>query len=392
MKLFFHQRSNLLLYLLLVLLPSVPVLGSNDGIHWIEKQAQTTRPARLHARDEGDTCGVGMKLCPISLGGRCCPTDYECELDSCFATTKSPSACGSKVGWYACAAVYGGGCCPEGYLCQRAANCVPPSGLPYTYGCPASHYLCPSSMSYGCCPNGLACAVGQCYSTVPTTRTSRLTAVMNGQTSEMTTTMTLWPDVPTGIPSAGDQSILKLYPTALAQVSPPETVEDGEAEAEHVTRAQLAGLIAGSISLMGLILVGGYVLLRHLRKGGNNKAENKAEPQAMSRHPMGSFDMDGRDPPPFYAELSSPVDDGMNKASTPTDHGASATHTVSPLTPWPSDASELSRDGRAELAARNLPVELSASSPSSTLSSWSTYSWRWIASRRLDKVDEETNN
>ncbi|RCI17021.1 hypothetical protein L249_3090 [Ophiocordyceps polyrhachis-furcata BCC 54312] len=378
MSFFFHQMP---LLLLLLLLPSVPVLGSNDdGIHRIGKQAQTTRPARLHARDDGNTCGVGMKLCPKSLGGRCCPSNYECELDSCYATTKSPSTCGSKVGWYACAAVYGGGCCPDGYLCQRAANCVPPSGSPYTYGCPASYYLCPSSMSYGCCPNGLACAVGQCYSTVPTTtRTSRLMTVIDGQTSEMTTTMTVWPEAPTGFPPAagGDQSVLKLYPTALTQVSPPEAVDQGE----HVTKAQLAGLVAGSMSLMGLVLLGGYVLLRHL---GKTRSNDKAESPTMWKH---SYDTDGMDPPPpFCSELSSPDDDddGPNKA---TGHGAPSAYTVSPLsrqqTAWPSDVSELS--------ARSVPAELSASSPSSTFSSWSNR-WMdgWTATRRLDKVDEET--
>ncbi|RDA83602.1 hypothetical protein CP532_2868 [Ophiocordyceps camponoti-leonardi (nom. inval.)] len=411
MTYFFHQKPNLLLLLILILfLPFAPVLGNNDSIHWIEKQAQTTRPARLHARDDGNTCGVGMKLCPRSLGGRCCPTNYECELSSCYATTRSPSTCGSKVGWYACAAVYGGGCCPEGYLCQRAANCVPPSGSPYTYGCPASYYLCPSSMSYGCCPNGLACAVGQCYSTVPTTRTSRLMTVMNGHTSEVTTTMTFWPEAPTGFPSsdsADDQSVLKLFPTALTQVSPPEPVQEGEERAEHVTKAQLAGLVAGSVSLMGLILLGGYALLRQVgsrtnnhNNNNNNRAENRAELPAISKHQMASsYDTDGMDPPPFCSELSSPGDeDGLlHKVTTPTDHGAPLTHTVSPLsrqqTPWPSDVSEASRDGRAELSARSVPAELSAS-PSSTFSSWSVYSNRWTdgwtAPRRLDKVDEET--
>lgn len=103
---------------LLLPLPLLPVLLSpveaksfkrHDGLHRVDKKPQTTPPAVLGpARRDDGVCGVSMALCPSSLGGDCCPDNYDCARESCYATTRGPSTCGTKVGWYACAAVYGG--------------------------------------------------------------------------------------------------------------------------------------------------------------------------------------------------------------------------------------------------------------------------------------------
>lgn len=80
-----------------------------DGIHRLEKRAQITQPAVLFGRDEApDVCGTSLTLCPSSLNGGCCPNDYACAKESCYATTKGPSTCGTKVGWHVCGAIYGG--------------------------------------------------------------------------------------------------------------------------------------------------------------------------------------------------------------------------------------------------------------------------------------------
>lgn len=80
-----------------------------DGVHRIEKKAEITQAAFLEKRQEdGGVCGTSMKLCPSSKEGGCCPDNYDCGVSSCYATTKGPSTCGTKVGWYACAAVDGG--------------------------------------------------------------------------------------------------------------------------------------------------------------------------------------------------------------------------------------------------------------------------------------------
>lgn len=80
-----------------------------DGVHRVEKKAQITARAVLNMRDDGDlVCGASSKLCPSSLDGGCCPNDYDCATDSCYATTKGPSTCGTKVGWHVCGSEYGG--------------------------------------------------------------------------------------------------------------------------------------------------------------------------------------------------------------------------------------------------------------------------------------------
>lgn len=80
-----------------------------DGVHRVEKKAQITERAVLDRRADSDNvCATSWQLCPSSLDGGCCPDNYDCAKESCYATTKGPSTCGTKVGWYNCDAVYGG--------------------------------------------------------------------------------------------------------------------------------------------------------------------------------------------------------------------------------------------------------------------------------------------
>ncbi|KAM4060785.1 hypothetical protein HRG_001684 [Hirsutella rhossiliensis] len=240
----------------------------------------------MHPRDASNVCGTDMKLCPSSLGGNCCPGNYECARESCYATTKGPSTCGTKVGWYACAAVYGGGCCPDGYMCQRAGNCVPPSGSPYTFGCPASQYLCPSSMNYGCCPNGMGCAVDQCYSTnaAPVTRTMVITTTEQGLVTELTTTATALasPASPTAFPEVDpdmdseDQKVLKYYPAAIPKVSPPGGSNSG------ISPAQLGGIVAGCVSFAILVLLAAFLLWKRFRRNSSTAKEGRRQPEMSS--------------------------------------------------------------------------------------------------------------
>ncbi|PNY25685.1 Uncharacterized protein TCAP_04377 [Tolypocladium capitatum] len=271
--------NALLLYVPLALSPAgAEPIQRHDGLRRVGKKPQVTEPAVLARRDD-NVCGVSMRLCPSSLGGDCCPDNYECANESCYATTRAPSTCGTMVGWYACAAVYGGGCCPDGYLCQRAANCVPPSGSPYTHGCPSSHFLCPPSVGYGCCPDGMGCAVNQCYSTDPTTVTQTMvvTSTDRGVATVYTTTATTVgsPAPPTAFPTGGagggDQKVLKYFPSAVPKVTPP----GGSGSGGGISAAQLGGIVAGSISSVGIALVAAFLLFRRFsarRRGGGGSS------------------------------------------------------------------------------------------------------------------------
>ena len=163
-----------------------------------------------------------------------------------------------------------GGCCPDGYLCERAANCVPPSGSPYTYGCPSSHYLCPSSASYGCCPSGMGCAVDQCYSTDPTTvtKTMVITSTASGSAIVYTTTATTVssPLPPTAFPTLdsgdGAQKVLKYFPSAIPKSSPTSEPGGGGGVGGRISAAQLGGIVAGSASFVVIALVAAFLVFR----------------------------------------------------------------------------------------------------------------------------------
>lgn len=83
-----------------------------------------TRPPAATARAvlAAPVCGAGLKLCPRSLDGGCCPDDHDCARDSCYATARAPSTCGTLLGWYACAAVYGGEWAPRAPPARRGAR------------------------------------------------------------------------------------------------------------------------------------------------------------------------------------------------------------------------------------------------------------------------------
>lgn len=75
----------------------------HDSLHWVAKAQVTAHP--LLKRDDGGSCpGEGQVLCPASLSGGCCPSQYQCATDSCYATTAGPTtACGLE-GFFACGA------------------------------------------------------------------------------------------------------------------------------------------------------------------------------------------------------------------------------------------------------------------------------------------------
>ncbi|KAF6813522.1 hypothetical protein CSOJ01_04544 [Colletotrichum sojae] len=251
-----------------------------DGIHRLEKAPQITAIAELGRRDA--TCEAGYSACPASLGGDCCQTGYACATDSCYATTSAPRTCAGQVGYYACEAVMGadkavlGGCCPEGHRCERGNNCVPASGVAYSQSCPASYFLCPASLSYGCCRNGMGCAVSACYSTEPSTytRTATITttdAATQVLTTTVTTTEVITPSRPTTAPPSNptvdaenpDQIVIKFYPSTVAKVQPTGSDDDG---GDSLTTAQIAGIVAGGVGLLIIVIAAAWIIIRHLNK------------------------------------------------------------------------------------------------------------------------------
>ncbi|KFA74697.1 hypothetical protein S40288_03961 [Stachybotrys chartarum IBT 40288] len=287
-----------------------------DGIHRLEKKAQITDRPVLHRRQEG-TCGTGSSACPASLNGGCCPDGYGCASESCFATTRAPSTCHSRVGYYACAAVYGGGCCPDGYICGRADNCFPPEGSANTLACPTGRFLCPASLSYGCCPDGMGCAVNQCYSTEPSTmvRTMVITTTEDGETSTYTTTRTTvsTPNEPTAFPTvvAGneeDQQVFKFFPSSIPKASAVPDDDGGQDGGGGLTTAQLAGIVAGAVAFLIIVIIAAYLLIRRLNSvlaQVNPTRKPDSAPPTEETRPMGS-EMESISVEPLMVQSSRP--------------------------------------------------------------------------------------
>lgn len=152
---------------------------------------------------------------------------------------------------------------------------MPPSGSPYSFGCPASQYICPSSMSHGCCPDGMGCGVDQCYSgPMPMTTAMVLTTTNQEHVTELTMTNMAMrsPAVPTVFPGLGeDQRVLKYYPVAVPKVALPR--RDGEGSGSGISKAQLGGIVTGCISLAILLLLAAFLLWRRFRSIGETAAK-----------------------------------------------------------------------------------------------------------------------
>lgn len=81
-------------------------LLKKEMVHRVPKKPEITpppQPLRLKRRGDDDlTCPVNHSLCPESLGGGCCPDQYECASDACSATTAAVGTACGKVGYYYC--------------------------------------------------------------------------------------------------------------------------------------------------------------------------------------------------------------------------------------------------------------------------------------------------
>ncbi|KAK3321415.1 hypothetical protein B0T19DRAFT_265366 [Cercophora scortea] len=270
------------------------VLGRQrkDVIHRIAKAQVTAVPLFLERRDES-SCPVDYSLCPASLSGGCCPSQYACASDSCFATTAGPTTGCGKPNYFNCGANDAGGCCPVGYVCGPT-DCTAPAGVSNTFtSCPNSYYLCPSSYNFGCCRNGMGCALNACYSTdaVTSILTQTVTTTANGVTITSTTTaLTVGaPTPPTGLPSSDPNVAPKLIPSTVLKwhaTSPAANVDSG------LTRAQLGGIVGGAVALLLAVITAAILIIRRLKqveetmesKKGSSSGPTKTQSHAQMEH------------------------------------------------------------------------------------------------------------
>lgn len=286
----------------------------NDALHRIAKAQVTAHPAR---RDEG-ACPAEHSLCPASLSGGCCPSQYACATDSCFATTAGPTTVCDRSGYFACAAIDGGqfpggcvagfvcdvdihdrvgGCCPVGYICGTRGQCIAPAGLSVTDAqCPTGYFLCPSSLNYGCCMSGMGCAPAACYSTAPFTTTVIETVTTTSDDEAVTTTRAattvVTPTPPTYLPGTEDGNVIaKFIPTSVPKV--PAISPANESDGGGLSGGALGGIIAGVVVLLIVVIVAAFLIIRRLRrveevmeskKGSSSGKRSKSQPRAQMEH------------------------------------------------------------------------------------------------------------
>lgn len=121
-----YVPCTILLLSVLLLSPGAEAVfqgsGRRDTVHRVFK-VKVTEDVRvltgadgvqLKEKRDGDLCPASHSLCAASLGGDCCPDNYACAENSCYATTAAVSTCQGQAGQYACPASLQGGCCPQG--------------------------------------------------------------------------------------------------------------------------------------------------------------------------------------------------------------------------------------------------------------------------------------
>ena len=151
----------------------------------------------------------------------------------------------------------------------------------------------------------MACAINQCYSTSLETITSEIviTTTSRGDAVTITTeTVTVrTPDAPTELPGGipGDdsddsQQVLKYYQPAVAKTQPTEDPDDGGGDG-GLSKGALGGIIAGAVAFLIIVIVGAYIIIRHLNQvvaavGTNSKqsSSNNSRPPIRDFKPTDS--------------------------------------------------------------------------------------------------------
>ncbi|KAI1480831.1 hypothetical protein F4774DRAFT_418033 [Daldinia eschscholtzii] len=281
------------LAILAVLVPTTnAVYDDRYQMHWLEKNHNVLR----HPKRDAVCQQSGFTLCPESVNGGCCPTNYACAVSSCYAATAGPtSACG-KTGYYNCPLTAGAGaCCPVGYLCGSSTqDCLPPVGMLYSQSCPSSWFGCASSFGYGCCPDGMLCGTASCYGTsLKTLPVSEKVTTTNSKGDTITTVVTSFsvispgPD-PSDTTSATVAGVPKLIPSTVSKLAALETgggSDSGDSSGNGLSQAQIGGIVGGAIGLLAIIVIIAAIVLWRLKR-----TEKAAKAAAKSRRDNSNSD------------------------------------------------------------------------------------------------------
>ncbi|KAJ8129016.1 hypothetical protein O1611_g4617 [Lasiodiplodia mahajangana] len=250
---------------------------------WVTKRMDN-KPR--HAKRK-DTCQVsGWSLCPASVGGGCCPDNFECDTASCYATTAGPTSCNGATGYYNCPLTRGAGsCCPVGLICDDGGGCVSPQGG--SMSCPANWFGCAASLGGGCCRDGQVCGSDKCYDnttkTLPVSETKTTTDSRGHTTITVVTSMATIVDAPNTSDSAAAAGVPQLVPSTVGKLPAIQT-GDSEGESGGLSSGALGGIVAGVVVLLIAIVVSATIIILKLRR--NEKADKSNEKSNESKREL----------------------------------------------------------------------------------------------------------
>ncbi|KAI7774528.1 hypothetical protein LA080_008265 [Diaporthe eres] len=242
--------------------------GRRELVHKVYKVKITedhiTRDSQLDKRAKNQ-CPTNYNLCASSLGGDCCPNNYACAKDSCYATTAAVSTCAGRASYYACPLDVGGGCCPQGLVCGANQACSPPAGATYSQTCDTGFSLCAASLGGGCCKSGMACGSTACYNPSPSTT---VVVVATTQGSSATTITSTSVFTPTAEPSdSGADVVAKIFPSTYPKQATTEGDDSsGGGGSSGLSKGVIGGIVGGAAAVLVIFLAVAYFLVKRLNK------------------------------------------------------------------------------------------------------------------------------
>jgi hypothetical protein len=143
----------------------------------------------------------------------------------------------------------------------------------------------------------MACAPSQCYSTEPSkitftqTITTTNAALGGAVTTTITATTTFTPTMPTAMPSSTDLGVPKYFPSYIEKAQPIVTQPDNSASGLSIQ--QIIGLAVGLGVFLIIVLVGAFIIIRHLNKvvkavessNKNSSSASKSRPPHLKFRP-----------------------------------------------------------------------------------------------------------
>ncbi|KAM0548145.1 hypothetical protein ACHAPJ_010066 [Fusarium lateritium] len=148
----------------------------------------------------------------------------------------------------------------------------------------------------------MACGVNQCYSSDPVTVTTTMmvtTTIRGERTTYRTTAITVeTPTAPTALPTvdAGDdkdQAVLKYFPSTIPKVSATSSSDEDNNDKGGLSTGALAGIIAGSVAFLIIVLVAAFIIIRHLNKVvaavGTTKTSDRSNGSNAQSRPTREF-------------------------------------------------------------------------------------------------------